>query len=75
MEWEKTFQELIDAGIEVDKLIRGGVTVPMGGPSFNLSLPNYEDPKLSFRIPGSPTKPKITFDLTIDLDWNKKLGL
>lgn len=75
MTWKARFERLINAGVEVDKLIRGGVTVPMGGSSLNLSVPNYEDPRLSFRVPGTPKRPRLTFDLTLDLDWHKRLGI
>lgn len=73
--WKEKFQALIDAGCDVDKLIRQGVTLPMGGPSLNLAVPNYEYPRLSFRVPGTPKRPRLTFDLTLDLDWHKRLGI
>lgn len=66
----------IDAMFKINNLITGGIPIPMGnkGATVTPSLPNYEDPRLTFKLPAqTPREPNVTFSLNVDLDWQKKL--
>lgn len=61
----------------VNSEITQGVPMSDGfGNALYLSLLGYEDPRIRLQHRAQdPRKPSLTFDFTLDLDWQKYIGL